>query len=361
MEIADAIEEILKEASEVPAWGTPPSFPWEEFSHALAQELELEQVKVSVGKGAWSEDPLPGLGSSPISICFELTPLSAPAQILMPKEDLTTFCNLLGGNRAEESFSADELLKGFFRFIAMRIAGVLDQKKVYSDLTPKILQGEMKPTPGYTLDIAIELAGQTVWTRLLFPKEFQEAFRNHYSSKENLMEAARHSQVQVPVSFTAGFFELDLNALKSLNVGDFVFLDRAPFHPASRKGTLEMDLNGAPLFHTKVKDNQIKIMGSAQFAEESKMENEEEQALPVEEESTPTTLSPENVPLQVHVEVTRINITLEKLLQLVPGNVLDLAIKPEQGIALTLNGKVVGRGELIEVGEKLGVKITELR
>ena len=360
MEIAHAIEEILKEALEVPAWGAPPAFPWEEFSHALAQELELEQVKITVGKGSWSEDPLPGLGSSPISLKFELTPLSAPAQIFMPKEDLTTFCELLGGSEVEESFSADELLKGFFRFIAMRIAGVLDQKKIYGDLTPKILQGESKPTPGYTLDIALKIGDQTVWTRLLFPKEFQEAFRTHYSSRENLMEAAKHSQVQVPVSFTAGFFELDLNDLKSLNVGDFVFLDRAPFHPGTQKGTLEMDLNGAPLFHTKVKDNQIKIMGSAQFAEESRMENEEEQALPVEE-ATPTTLSPENVPLQVHVEVTRINITLEKLLQLVPGNVLDLAIKPEQGIALTLNGKVIGRGELIEVGEKLGVKITELK
>ncbi|MDX8431172.1 MAG: type III secretion system cytoplasmic ring protein SctQ [Candidatus Algichlamydia australiensis] len=367
MEIAEAIEDILKEAMEIPAWGTPPQFPWEDFSHALGSELQIENFKLTVGEGQWSEDPMPGLGATPISLAFEMTPLKSPALLLIPKEDLTTLCELLGGENIEESFSADELIKGFFRFIGMRVANVLDQKKIYGDLTPKILQGEVKPTAGYTLDIALEMNGQTIWTRLLLPKEFQEGFRNHFGTKENLLAAARHSQIEVPVAFTAGFFELPLKEFKSLKSGDFVFLDRAPYHPLTQKGTLEMDLQGAPLFHTKVKDNQIKIMGVAQFAKESEMEHDEnapmapEENIPVEEESAPAVIAPETVPLQIHVEMTRIKITLEKLLQLAPGNVLDLAVKPEQGISLTLNGKVVGRGELIEIGERLGVKITEIK
>ncbi len=372
MEIADAIEDLLKEAMELPAWGAPPPFPWEEFSQAFGKELGVTDFKLSIGNGSFSEDPLPGMGASPIALAFEMTPLSCPATLLMPKEDLATLCGLLGGDGIQESFSAEELLKGFFRFVALRAASVLDQKKIYSDLTPKILQGEAKIEKGYTLDIALEMSGQTVWTRLLFPKGFQEAFKNHFGSKENILLRAKHSSLEVPIAFTAGFFDLSHDQMQSVDVGDFIFLDRMPYNPRTQKGTLEMDLCGVPLFHVKVKEDQIKIMGYAQFAKESEMDSEENAPIPeettadvppipVEEEHPPAMVSPENVPLQIHVEVARIKLTLEKLLQLQPGNVLDLAIQPEQGVSLTLNGKVVGRGELIEMGERLGVKITELK
>jgi len=84
---------------------------------------------------------------------------------------------------------------------------------------------------------------------------------------------------------------------------------------------------------------------------------------PVEMEDTARTekmVATHDVPLSVTVEVARLSITLNKLLALQPGNTLDLAITPEQGVNLTVNGKIVGRGELMQIGETLGIQITEV-
>ena len=71
-------------------------------------------------------------------------------------------------------------------------------------------------------------------------------------------------------------------------------------------------------------------------------------------------VSPKNIPLTLTVEVTRLKMSLEKLMKLKPGNVIDLPVSPEQGVDLTVNGKRVGRGQLIQIGDVLGVKLTEL-
>ena len=43
-----------------------------------------------------------------------------------------------------------------------------------------------------------------------------------------------------------------------------------------------------------------------------------------------------------------------------PGNLLDLDVRPENGVTLVANGKVFGQGELILIGDNVGVRITEI-
>lgn len=70
-------------------------------------------------------------------------------------------------------------------------------------------------------------------------------------------------------------------------------------------------------------------------------------------------LSINDVPLTVVVEVGRIQISLQKLMELQPGNLLDLDIHPEKGIDLVVNGIVIGKGELLKLGDSLGVRILD--
>ncbi|NDE82905.1 MAG: YscQ/HrcQ family type III secretion apparatus protein, partial [Chlamydiia bacterium] len=49
-----------------------------------------------------------------------------------------------------------------------------------------------------------------------------------------------------------------------------------------------------------------------------------------------------------------------QLLELRPGNVLDLQVKPEQGVYVTVGGKRIARGELIKLGDVLGLKILKI-
>jgi flagellar motor switch protein FliN/FliY len=66
------------------------------------------------------------------------------------------------------------------------------------------------------------------------------------------------------------------------------------------------------------------------------------------------------LPILVTVELARLHITLEKLMQLAPGNLIDLPVHPDQAVKLTVNGQVVGQAELVHLGETLGLRILSL-
>ena len=71
-------------------------------------------------------------------------------------------------------------------------------------------------------------------------------------------------------------------------------------------------------------------------------------------------IAPDLIPLSLIVEVGQLQMTMDQLLKLEPGNLLEIDIHPENGVNLTINGKVVGKGELIRIGETLGVRVLQV-
>jgi flagellar motor switch protein FliM len=67
-----------------------------------------------------------------------------------------------------------------------------------------------------------------------------------------------------------------------------------------------------------------------------------------------------DVPLQVAVELARVPVTAEQVVGLRAGQVLELHRGPGEPVELSVNGKVVARGELVEVEGQLGVRILSL-
>ena len=55
-----------------------------------------------------------------------------------------------------------------------------------------------------------------------------------------------------------------------------------------------------------------------------------------------------------------IELTLAELKALVPGQVIDLAREPGSAVRVTVNGRRIGAGEIVEIEGRLGVRITEL-
>jgi len=88
-------------------------------------------------------------------------------------------------------------------------------------------------------------------------------------------------------------------------------------------------------------------------------EKKSKAALLSKHEASKAPLSPENIPLTLIVEVGRIQMSVKKLLELSPGNVLELDIHPENGVDLVVNGNLVGKGELLKIGDALGVRILD--
>jgi flagellar motor switch protein FliN len=67
-----------------------------------------------------------------------------------------------------------------------------------------------------------------------------------------------------------------------------------------------------------------------------------------------------DVPVQVSAVLGRARMEVGELLQLGPGTVLELDRKVGEAIDIYVNNRLVARGEVVLVEEKLGVTMTEI-
>ena len=106
--------------------------------------------------------------------------------------------------------------------------------------------------------------------------------------------------------------------------------------------------------------------------EEEKEEEEEEKEKPAVSKTTLPSITPEQkrekslqntiteLPLNVVIEIGRIQLSIQKLMELQPGSILEMDLHPENGVDLVVNGKRIGKGELLRIGEVIGVRILDL-
>jgi flagellar motor switch protein FliN/FliY len=67
-----------------------------------------------------------------------------------------------------------------------------------------------------------------------------------------------------------------------------------------------------------------------------------------------------DVPLQVSVEVGRSRILLRDLLRMGEGYVIELDKMAGEPLDLYVNSRLIARGEAVMVGEKFGIRLTEV-
>ncbi len=67
-----------------------------------------------------------------------------------------------------------------------------------------------------------------------------------------------------------------------------------------------------------------------------------------------------DVPLQLVVELGRVKVTAEDVVAFKVGQVFELQRVAGEPVDLSLNGKVIARGEVVEVEGRLGVRILSM-
>lgn len=230
-------------------------------------------------------------------------------------------------------------------------------------------------------------------------------------------------KIQIPVHLEAGRADLTLADWKQVKPGDFIILDFCSLDPTEEKGRIMMTVNGLPFFRAKLKDGNIKILEHPlyqeeqapmaktppkdedfdhNFDEESEIEETEDESVgfsdfsdddkhdehaegqedeekefeaenaqeeapsagkvdaKLAEPSKKGALTPDEIPLSVIIEVGRIEMSIKTIMELQPGNMLELNVRPENGVDLVVNGKRIGKGELLKLGESLGVRVLDI-
>lgn len=369
----DALNEVLTEQLQIPMWGYPPPFPWEAASEAISKTLGA--ATLNMGDADWKEGTLlSGLGQDVQTIAVELAPLSAPLFLACPASDVKKLTRLL---MKEDGPGLDDpdIAKAFFQFSFINLLADLSDIRPLGDLNPQLADHPFECHKAYAIDLAIE-GEQTCWVRILCPEPFYAQFQSHFAqNKPSLIDHPKASDIDIPLSIEVGSTQLSASKWSEVELGDFVILDHCSYQINATKGSMLLTSASKPLFQLRSKEGEIKILDFAYIFEETPMEETPEEAPPEEEtptsedmseESPPPThtehqdlISADNVPLQITVEVGRLRMPLSKVLALQPGNVLDLKMRPEEGVTLSISGKPVAKGELIQVGDVLGVKITD--
>ena len=67
-----------------------------------------------------------------------------------------------------------------------------------------------------------------------------------------------------------------------------------------------------------------------------------------------------DVPVNISAVLGRANMSVAQLLQLTQGSVLELDRKVGEAIDIYVNNRLVARGEVVVVDERLGVTMTEI-
>lgn len=66
------------------------------------------------------------------------------------------------------------------------------------------------------------------------------------------------------------------------------------------------------------------------------------------------------IPLRLSVEIGSVSRTMQDLLTLEQGAVVQLDRPIDQPVDILANGTVIARGEVVNAGERYGVRITEI-
>ncbi|HEY2810745.1 MAG TPA: type III secretion system cytoplasmic ring protein SctQ [Rhabdochlamydiaceae bacterium] len=380
------ISDSLEELKEIPLWGFPSVFPLEELAQKIASELSLSHVSLSIANTQLrsAEDVLLGLGTNPLKVALELTPLVEPFYWLMGQEDVRKLnAAALSASNHIKGFTSSAFQEGFYHFLLLRVAQVIDEMGALGDLSVKLaVQRPWLAQESLCFDVAVHVSKHTLWGRIACSDAFRHAFKAHFSMMPvSLRDNPLAQEISLTLPAVVGKVKLLHSEWSKVKVGDFIALDQCSFDPITHKGGAELMLNSIPLLRVRLKAEGIKVIDYAYYHEEIMNENEHfsdedepSEAEPPEETGEGEHLwSPENeenpaeqiissqeIQLSLMVEVARLKINLDKLLQLKPGNVLELPVRPEQGVDISIGGKKIAKAELIKLGDVLGVKILHL-
>jgi flagellar motor switch protein FliN/FliY len=67
-----------------------------------------------------------------------------------------------------------------------------------------------------------------------------------------------------------------------------------------------------------------------------------------------------DIPLEISVELGRTHMVINDLLKLGQGSVIELAKMAGETLEIRANQRLIAKGEVVEVNEKYGVRLTEI-
>lgn len=404
---------------EVPLYGAGPEFPWEDLSAKLTEVFQIPSIKITHRETDWRnpEELTSGLSGEPVLLQIGIANLEGSICWAISKSDLALIMEILLGRKPEEFNILDnDFLTGFYHYLTAQTFQTLSQLPFGKNLNPGLLNTPTLPSqPSLCLEIDIALKASDrdslASGRLIVSPEALNSWKKRWADRtlSTTLQSPLAEKLQVPIHLEIGNTKLLHSEWAAVQPGDFIALDHCSYDVTAGKGRVMLTINGVPMFRAKLKQGVIKILefpmyhealmnsndsptddlGEAEEEPGESVEEENESLGEIEEEEKPKEegaddleeeaeekpagvaiptgeaakekkISPSEIPLNIVVEVGRIQMSMQKLMEIEPGNTLELDVHPENGVDLVVNGRRIGKGELLRIGESLGVRILDI-
>ncbi len=365
----------LKSHDQIPLFGSSLPFDWGRFSAQISARFGVQHPLLfrprTIGWKA-ADEIKESLGDEPVVLPCKVGSLDGSAFWMMPKEGIAKFTSwMLNGQAKSRPLSSDILAEGFYRYLALQVLDVASQIDPLQQMP--MLLSETSPFPdtdAFCIDIEIDFDKHTSWGRLAIEPKLQRSWAQYFSAPADFIPEKLAKATEVNIGIKTGSTLLSQQEWKKIKKGDFLLLDQGSYDPRKQTGAAYLTLGQMSLFQVKIKQNKLQLIDYA-FIYEDEMQNNKPQQQPPQPdafagpaEELPSAqgeaVALKELPIVVTVELARLRITLEKLMQLAPGNLIELPIHPDQAVKLTINGQLVGHAELVHLGETLGCRILDL-
>lgn len=397
-----AVEELLTESRKIPMWGKTPFIDFHKLSMQIAKAMNMPSFHVTQGTPSWVDaSVLKEKEKTTSSIFISLSHLEGHIVWMMSEKERSLLCYHLLLSQGIKGALSKSFQEGFYQYLLVEALHNFDACHFFDDVHPSFKEGSIANESYCLIAINIKVKEISFTAHIAISSTLQRSLIRHYQNTLRPMtDSPLSKDLKLTMNLQVGSVTLTTKQWRSLDVGDFILLDHCSYDPIEQKGSVILLLNDTPILRGRLKKNTVKIQDFAFYYEEKQSMTDENQ--PFDESFSPDELSEEKIPedtsndealfseeesvndqhmwseeaaqkgsmekiissreipLTLTVEVDRLHMTLGKLLELSPGNVLELSVRPEQGVSVMVGGKKVAHGEIVKIGDALGLKILKI-
>jgi flagellar motor switch protein FliM len=294
---------------------------------------------------------------------------------------------LLGANSESVEIRAlTELEEGLLQFLALQVLRTIfthsEAEKIHVRLdnilssSKAVVSLAAPETQMVLMSLSASVGGYTGYFRFFIPATVLAKLRPHaeapvraYRMQQNLIRSNfRLAMPPLLLRAEIGYAEISLAEFEELRPGDTIILDKLSLRPDRQaEGRAELRVGSGFSGHL---DCRLRFDGRGYKAEVEEIvlgavsETMEAEAKRKGEKMDSDQLSAapllSDVPLRLVVELARIPTTLEEVVEMKVGYIIDLGRLATDPLNLVVNGKTVGQGELVEFEGQLGIRLISI-
>jgi len=244
---------------------------------------------------------------------------------------------------------------GFLEFVLLSVLERVQQETHFPfHFSLKAGHSEKKQATenrGMTTSFTLALPGASGLFRLFVPMDLMASVQQWVPSK---MPNCLPASVRWGFPLSLGQVELTPEELQSLETSDVVLFNEVAelLFPATSKRGWRGLLERAEVSRFRVEQY---------FERSARMESKGESETKISVDAADGRPDFSQLPVLLHVVLAEKELSLAEANGLMPGSILELETREGEPVDLAVNGKQVGKGELVNVDGKLGVKILSWR